>query len=103
VDPTLTTAEVEMLSGMRLPWANDVKGMPVFSGDYLDLEIFQYNDGTKPEAKAIFDNLELRSYEIPPVGIERAMRLTWPASVIAKLSIRWRSAPISHPGPNGRL
>jgi hypothetical protein len=78
-DPTLTTAEFETLTGMRLPWNKDVKGMPLFSGDYLDLEIFQYNDGTKPEATAVFDNLELRRYEVPQVGIERAMRLTWPA------------------------
>jgi hypothetical protein len=79
VDPTLTTAEVETPTGLRLPWSKDVKGMPLFSGDRLDLEIFQYNDGTKPEAKAIFDNLELRTYEVPQVGIERAVRLTWPA------------------------
>ena len=78
-EPTLATAEFETLTGMRLPWNKDVKGMPLFSGDYLDLEIFQYNDGTKPEATAVFDNLELRRYEVPQVGIERAMRLTWPA------------------------
>ena len=40
------------------------------------LETFQYNDGTKPAAEATFDNLELRTYEIPQVGIERSVRLT---------------------------
>jgi len=33
---------------------------------------------TRP-AEATFDNFELRTYEIPPLGIQRAMRLTWPA------------------------
>ena len=41
---------------------------------------------TRPEGlpgstrRVIYDNLELRTSEIPGVGIERAVRLRWPAS-----------------------
>jgi hypothetical protein len=65
VDPTLTTAEFETLTGMRLPWSTDVVGMPLFSGNYVDLEIFQFNDGTKPAAEVTFDNLELWTSTVP--------------------------------------
>jgi hypothetical protein len=80
VDPSLTTAEVEAMTGMHLFFSSDPRGSPLFSGDALNLEVFQYNDGTKPAADVTFDNLELRAYEVPPVSIERAVRLTWPAS-----------------------
>ena len=80
VDPTLTSAEVEALTGMRLQWWKDVKQSPLFSGDSFHLEFFQYTDGAQPAAEATFDNLELHTYEIPQVGIERAVRLKWPAS-----------------------
>jgi hypothetical protein len=77
-DPTLSSNEVYAVSGLRNAWSTDVSALPFFSFDYLDLEIFQDNDGTKPEARAVFDNLELRTCEVPQVGIERAVRLTWP-------------------------
>jgi hypothetical protein len=41
--------------------------------------VSQYTDGTLPAVEATFDNFEMRTYEIPPLGIQRAMRLTWPA------------------------
>ncbi len=44
------------------------------------MEIFRYNDRTQAAAEVTFDTLELRTHEVPQVGIERAMRLTWPAS-----------------------
>ena len=82
---------------MRFGWSKDQKGTPVFAGDRLDLEIFQNNDGTKPEATATFDNLALRRYEIPPVGVERAVRLTWPESAVAAVG-PW--LPLNNPtGP----
>jgi hypothetical protein len=66
VDPTLTTAEFETLTGMHFSiFSIDVNGMPVFSGDRLDLETVQYNDGTKPAAEVTFDNLELWRSMIP--------------------------------------
>jgi len=88
-DPCLTTAQFEAVTGMRFGWSKDQKGTPVFAGDRLDLEIFQNNDGTKPEATATFDNLELRRYEIPPVGVERAVRLTWPESAVADFGVEF--------------
>ena len=51
------------------------------------LWVFQYNDGTKGRAEAAFDNLELRTSEIPPVGIERAVRLSWPASATINYAV----------------
>jgi hypothetical protein len=66
VDPTLTTAEFETLTGMHFSIFNqDVIGMPLFSGDRLDLETVQYNDGTKPATEITFDNLELWRSLIP--------------------------------------
>ena len=49
--------------------------------------MFQYTDGTQPAPTAIFDNLELRTSEIPPVGIERAVRLRWPASATINYAV----------------
>lgn len=81
-DPTLTQAELAQLTGCR-PW-NDVitdpSGAPWTSGDAPLLAVFQDTDGTKPPAEATFDNLEMRTYEVPQVGIERAVQLTWPAT-----------------------
>jgi len=79
VDPTLTSAAVEALTGLRQQWWKDVKQSPLFSGDSFHLEFFQYTDGAQPAAEATFDNLELRAYEIPQIGIAQAARLTWPA------------------------
>jgi hypothetical protein len=42
------------------------------------LGVFQDTDGTKPPAEATFDNLEFRTYEVPQIALERAVRLTWP-------------------------
>ena len=41
--PCLTTKEFPAVTGMRFAWDRDQKGMPVFAGDRLDLEIFQNN------------------------------------------------------------
>ena len=43
------------------------------------LDFFQYTDGNQPAAVAVFDNVELRAYEVPQVGIAQAVQLTWPA------------------------
>ncbi len=91
-DPSLTWAQFEAVTGIRLGWSKDQKGTPVFAGDRVGLEIFQNNNGTKPEATATFDNLELRRYEIPPVGVERAVRLTWPESAAADFGVEYAPA-----------
>ena len=38
-------------------------------------------DADKPLAEAVFDNVEVRYYETPPIsiGIEKTVRLHWPA------------------------
>ncbi|MHC1765099.1 MAG: hypothetical protein AB9869_12500 [Verrucomicrobiia bacterium] len=79
-DPALTSAEFEALSGLRLRFVPDVKAPPYTSGDNVGLLLWQYTDGQQPAAEATFDNLELRTYEVPLVGIERVVRLSWPAS-----------------------
>ena len=78
-DPALTSAEFEALSGMRMRFVPDVKA-PAYTFGNVGLHLWQYTDGKQPAAEATFDNLELRTYEVPLVGIERAVRLSWPAS-----------------------
>ncbi|MBI4327288.1 MAG: hypothetical protein HY674_18790 [Chloroflexi bacterium] len=63
-DSTLTTAEVEALSGMRLATASEAGGAPFMTGR-IGLGLFQYTDGTQPAAEVTFDNLELWTYETP--------------------------------------
>ena len=46
---------------------------------YLDAGI-HFTSLTQGRAEATFDNLELRTSEIPPVGIAQAVQLTWPAT-----------------------
>ena len=58
------------------------------SGNLIGLDIWQYNyDGQRPAAEATFDNLELRTSEVPGVSIERAVRLRWPASVTLNYAV----------------
>jgi hypothetical protein len=80
VDPTLNTAQFQALTGMNLlDLGTDPAGAP-FTSFGPALGVFQYTDGTMPPVLATFDNLELRTSEIPGVGIERAVRVRWPAS-----------------------
>ena len=80
VDPTLNTAQFQALTGMNLlDLGPDAAGAP-FTWFGPGLGVFQYTDGTRPAVVATFDNLELRTSEVPGVGIERAVRLRWPAS-----------------------
>lgn len=78
VDPSLTGAEFAALTGIKNPVNSDIKKAPLFSGDSIMPEIQQYTDGTLPETEATFDNLELRTYEVPPIGIQPVLRLSWP-------------------------
>ncbi len=77
-DHALTGEEFTELSGMQLAVTPDLPGAP-FTGGGAAIGLFQYNDGTKGQAEATFDNLELRKYEIPALGLARAVRLSWPA------------------------
>ena len=87
VDPTLNAAQFQALTGMN--WRDlspDAAGAPFTSFGAL-LGVFQYNDGTKPAFLATFDNLELRTSEVPGIGIERAVRLSWPASATLNYAV----------------
>jgi hypothetical protein len=78
LDPALTSEEFLRLSGINLSLHADLAGAP-FTAAGVTVGLFQYNDGTLPAAIATYDNLELRKYEIPPLGITSAVRLSWPA------------------------
>ena len=81
VDHSLTTAEFQAITGMPLSLVAEGNFGPTMSGDLVGLDIWQYNyDGQQPAAEATFDNLELRTSEVPGVSIGRAVRLRWPAS-----------------------
>ena len=86
-DRTLTSAELLALSGMNLSVLPDVSGPPLSSGNAVFLHAFQYTDGTQPQLDVTYDNLELRTSEVPGVGIERAVRLSWPVSSIINYAV----------------
>lgn len=80
-DPSLDSAQIAAITGMTFPTpVPDPSGAPWTSGNSPWIGVFQYTDGTLPAAEATFDNFELRTYEIPQVGIERAVQLAWPAT-----------------------
>ena len=78
-DAVLSSQEIADLIGASLSGFGADPGAAWKTGQRVWLGVWQNTDGTKPAAEAVFDNLELRTYEIPTVGIERAARLTWPA------------------------
>jgi hypothetical protein len=87
-DPALTSAELLSLSDMSLATCPDVPGAP-FTTAGAPIGVWQYNyDGLRPPAVATFDNLELRKYQIPQLGITRAVRLSWPAPAGVNWSVR---------------
>lgn len=79
VDPTLNAAEFQALTGMSLLDLVPDTARPPFAAFGPALGVVQYTDGTQPAALATFDNLEMWTSEVPKVGMERAVRLTWPA------------------------
>lgn len=58
---------------------SDPAGSPYKSGSYVWLGLWQKTDASQLQAQAIFDNFALRLHDEPPVGITRAVQLTWPA------------------------
>jgi hypothetical protein len=102
-DPALTSAEFLNLSGMQLSLSPDLPGAPLTTAGGV-VGVFQYNpDGQQPAAIAIYDNLQLSKYEIPPLGIQRAMRLTWPApaavnwAVVGAPTVQGPYTPVQDP------
>jgi hypothetical protein len=78
-DPSLTAAQVTSLTGMNLLGIiPDPAWAPWTSGTAPLLMMFQYTDGTLPAAEATFAHFELRNYDIPPIGISRAVQVTVP-------------------------
>ena len=75
IDRTLTAAELESASGMHLHTGTDM-GTPITSGSDVFLTVFQYNDGTRPAAEAIYDNLERRTSTFPVWRPEIAIQMS---------------------------
>jgi hypothetical protein len=78
-DPSLDSAQIAAITGGTVQVQDDPSGAPWTSDGLLWLGVFQNTDGTLPAAEATFDNFELRTHEVPQVGIERTVQLTWPA------------------------
>lgn len=80
-DPTLSASELAAVIGGRV-WprgiVTDPVGPPLTSGACPLISLHQESDVAPVTAFAIFDNLELQTYEVPQVGYERALRLFWP-------------------------
>lgn len=81
-DPTLSGSELAELTGGRL-WpdiSTDPVGPPYTEGSAPLILVYHESDVTPVTASATFDNLELRTYEVPQIGVEPALRLTWPST-----------------------
>lgn len=80
-DPTLSASELAAVTGGRI-WSGgivtDSIGPPFTSGDAPLISLHQESDFAPVTAFATFDNLQLRTYELPQVGYERALRVFWP-------------------------
>jgi hypothetical protein len=107
-DPSLSPAELAAITGGRVwpDWGADPAGAPWKNGNSACLFVFQDTDGTKPSATATFDNLEFFKYEIPRIGIEPAVRLTWPDTgmnfgIEAAPSVNGPWSPVQNSVPPG--
>lgn len=87
-DTSLTTSQLQALTGMHITglFPDAAEPPPTVVGACLGL--FQYTDGKQPVPTAVYDNLEMRTSEIPPLGLERAVRLSWPASASIKYAVQ---------------
>jgi hypothetical protein len=79
-DPTLNAAQFQALTGMSLLDLGPDAAGASFTSFGTSLGVFQYTDGTQPAVLATFDNLELRTSEVPGVSIVRAMGVLVPDS-----------------------
>lgn len=76
-DPSLTYPQMRAL-GMNLSVMPDRQESPMFIGDRVLLNSWQYTVGTEPAVDVVYDNLEQWSYGTPQVGIERSVTLLSP-------------------------
>jgi hypothetical protein len=79
-DPVMSNAAIKEKLEMNISFDPDWSGRPQTSGVTVGLGVWQYTDGTLDPAEATFDNLELRTYEVPLLAIDKAVRLQWPGS-----------------------
>ena len=87
-DTTLTVAQFQALTGIRfLDLVADSAEAPLTTSAGVVLGAFQNTDGKQPVPKAIWDNLELRSSEIPFLSIEPAVRVSWPVSATINYAV----------------
>ena len=92
VDRTLTETEMEAASGMHLHAGRDM-GAPITSGSDVFLTVFQYNDGTRPAAEVIYDNLERWTSTFPVWRPEIAIQLL--STIPPKVNLTLSAAPNS--------
>jgi len=78
VDASLTTAEFAALTGMTSSALVPDPGPPVLAGTQRGLCVAQFTDGHQPPLEAVWDNFSLRLHDVPPIGIARAVQLSWP-------------------------
>jgi hypothetical protein len=78
VDASLTTAEFTALSGITTYHLVRDSGPPVISGTGGGVGMFQFTDGRQPPVDALWDNFSMCLHDVPPIGIARAVRLSWP-------------------------
>lgn len=79
-DPVMSNAEIKEKLGIDISFDPDGAGRPPMSGTTLAVGLFQNTDGTLELAEATFDNLELRTYDVPLLAIDKAVCVHWPAS-----------------------
>jgi hypothetical protein len=86
-DPSLTEAQVQALPGMQIAGLAPNVAEPPPTEVAALLGLVQYTDGQQPVPTAVYENFELRTWEIPLVGIERAVRLSWASLVCASATV----------------
>lgn len=96
-DPTISRTEYGMVSGMNLDVVPEFEFAPIFSGDRLLLECWQYTDGTQPSVDVVFDNAELRLYDTPQIAMNSSVTLWVPENFAAEHahSLEGPWAPVS--------
>jgi hypothetical protein len=92
-DSTLTTAQFQALTGIPfLDLVPDAVEPPPASVGAV-LGVFQNTHGHEPVPTAVWDNLELQTYEVPAVAIQPAMRLTWLAPADLNYAVEGAPTP----------
>jgi hypothetical protein len=79
VDASLTTAQFAALTGTTTFGLVPDPGPPVLAGTTRALCVAQFTDGNQPPLEAVWDNFSVRLHDVPPLGIARAVQLSWPA------------------------